>query len=219
MSWSWHAVADSWPTLVSGLKLTVEATVGGSVIALALGLVFAMVRMARVPIVWRLLMVVVEFIRGTPLLVQLYFAFFVLPTYGVTLSALNTGVIVLGLYNACYASEVYRAAVQTVPREQIEAATALNLSAARRWRSVVLPQAIPVAIPPLGNYVIAMFKESALLSTITVAEMLHNAESFGQETYRYVEPLTVAGVLYFAVSFLASSVVRWLERRTSYVRS
>lgn len=219
MSWSWHAVADAFPLLLGGLKLTVEATIGGSVIALVLGLIFALVRMARVPVVWRLLVLVTEFLRGTPLLVQLYFAFFVLPTMGITFSALSTGIVVLGLYNACYTAEVYRAAVQTVSREQLEASTALNLPAARRWRAVILPQALPAAIPPLGNYVIAMFKESALLSTITLGEMLFQAQSYGQDTYRYVEPLTVAGLLYFVVSYLASISVRWLERRTSFVRS
>lgn len=219
MSWSWHAVTDAIPQLLSGLKLTVEATIGGSVIALVLGLVFALIRIARVPILWRVLVVITEFLRGTPLLVQLYFAFFVLPTMGVTFSALTTGIVVLGLYNACYTAEVYRASVQTVSKEQLEAATALNLPGRRRWRSVILPQALPAAIPPLGNYVIAMFKESALLSTITVAEMLFQAQSYGQDTYKYVEPLTVAGLLYFVVSYLASISVRWLERRTSFVRS
>jgi polar amino acid transport system permease protein len=219
VSWSWHAVTDSWPLLISGLKLTVEATLGGSIIALVLGLVLALIRMVRVPILWRLLVVATEFLRGTPLLVQLYFAFFVLPTLGIKMSGLTTGICVLGLYNAYYMAEVYRAAVQTVAREQIEAATALNLPALRRWRAVVLPQALPAAVPALGNYVIAMFKESALLSTITVGEMLYKAQSYGQDTYRYVEPLTVAGLLYFLVSYVASVTVRWLERRTSYVRS
>lgn len=218
MSWSWHAVVDSWPTLVSGLKLTVEATIGGSAIALVVGLIFAVIRIARVPVLWRMLVVITEFLRGTPLLVQLYFAFFVLPSYGVTLSALTTGILTLGLYNACYTAEVYRAAVWTVPREQLEAATAMNLPPLRRWRAIVLPQAVRTAIPPLGNYVIAMFKESALLSTITVTELLSNAESYGQSTYRYVEPLTVAGLLYLAVSVVASTGVRWLDRRTALVR-
>lgn len=219
MNWSWHAVTDALPQLINGLKLTVEATLGGSVIALVLGLVFSVVRMARVPIVWRLLLVVTEFLRGTPLLVQLYFAFFVLPTLGVKLSGLVTGICVLGLYNACYTAEVYRAAVGTVSREQLEAATAMNLPSLRRWRAIILPQALPAAVPPLGNYVIAMFKESALLSTITVGEMLFRAQSYGQDTYRYVEPLTVAGLLYFLVSYLASVSIRSIERRTAYARS
>jgi polar amino acid transport system permease protein len=218
VSWSWQTVADCWPTLVSGLKLTVEATLGGSLIALVLGLVFAVIRIARVPLLWRVLVVITEFLRGTPLLVQLYFAFFVLPTFGVTLSALTTGIVTLGLYNACYTAEVYRAAVQTVPKEQLEAATALNLPPLRRWRAIVLPQAVRTAIPPLGNYVIAMFKESALLSTITVTELLSNADSYGQATYHYLEPLTIAGLLYLVVSVAASTAIRWLDRRMSFVR-
>lgn len=219
MTWSWQDVGHAWPMLFSGLKVTVEATIGGSLIALVLGLVFAVVRMVRVPVLWRLLLVVTEFLRGTPLLVQLYFAFFVLPSLGVQLSGLTTGICVLGLYNACYTAEVYRAAVQTVSKEQLEAATALNLPALRRWRAIVLPQALPVAAPALGNYVIAMFKESALLSTITVSELLLKAETYGQATYRYVEPMTVAGLLYLTVSVIASAGVRWLERRTTYART
>jgi polar amino acid transport system permease protein len=143
----------------------------------------------------------------------------VLPSLGVQISALTTGIFVLGLYNACYTAEVYRAAVQTVSKEQLEAATALNLPAVRRWRAIILPQALPAAAPALGNYVIAMFKESALLSTITVAELLLKAQTYGQDTYRYVEPMTVAGLLYLAVSVIASAGVRWLERRTTYART
>jgi polar amino acid transport system permease protein len=136
----------------------------------------------------------------------------------VTLPALTTGIVTLGLYNACYTAEVYRAAVQTVPKEQLEAATALNLPPLRRWRAIVLPQAVRTAVAPLGNYVIAMFKESALLSTITVTEMLANADSYGQGTYHYLEPLTMAGVLYLVVSVVASTLIRWLDRRTALVR-
>jgi len=203
---------------MAGLKLTLIATLGGSAVALVVGLALAMVRLVRVPVLWWFCVFFTDFIRGTPLLVQLYFAFFVLPSFGITLSALKIGVIVLGVYNAAYMAEVYRAAVESVPREQIEGAKALNIPVARRWRSIILPQAAPTAIPELGNYIISMFKESALLSTITVTELLQQGEAFGSVTYRYLEPLTLVGLIYLVVSYISSIGLRWLERTMTYRR-
>jgi polar amino acid transport system permease protein len=122
-------------------------------------------------------------------------------------------VIGLGVHYATYTSEVYRAGIEGVPKGQWEAATALNLPTSRVWRSVVLPQAIPRVLPALGNYVIAMFKETPLLSAITVLEMLAAAKGLGNETFRYLEPLTMVGLLFLLVSLPASLSVRRLERR------
>jgi polar amino acid transport system permease protein len=156
---------------------------------------------------------VVEFIRTTPLLVQLYFLYFVLPNFGIVLSAIMTGVIGLGLHFGAFISEVFRAGIAAVPRSQWEAATALHFSRFRTWRSVVLPQALRVVAPVLGNYIIAMFKDSALLATISVVELMARAQLIGAATYAYFVPFTIVGVMYFAVSFVASFGVRTVERR------
>jgi polar amino acid transport system permease protein len=211
--WDWDYTRDILPDLLRGLVVTVQATLVGSVVALLLGLVFALLRRSSLRAVRIVTGAFVEFIRSTPLLVQLYVLFFVLPTVGITLSGFQAGVIGLGVHYATYTSEVYRAGIEGVPRGQWEAATALNLPASRVWRSVILPQAIPRVLPALGNYVIAMFKETPLLSAITVLEMLAIAKGLGSQTFRYLEPLTLVGLLFLLVSLPASLTVRRLERR------
>ena len=213
MIWDWSYTLDILPDLLRGLVVTVQATLVGSVVAMVLGLVFALLRRSRLAVVRVVTGGFVEFVRSTPLLVQLYFLFFVLPSLGITLSGFQAGVIGLGVHYATYTSEVYRAGIEGVPRGQWEAATALNLPTSRVWRSVILPQAIPRVLPALGNYVIAMFKETPLLSAITVLEMLAVAKDLGGQTFRYLEPLTLVGLLFLLVSLPASLTVRRLERR------
>ncbi|MGI8692478.1 MAG: ectoine/hydroxyectoine ABC transporter permease subunit EhuD [Geodermatophilaceae bacterium] len=213
MIWDWAYTWDILPDLLRGLVVTVQATLVGSVVAMVLGLVFALLRRSRLAVVRVVTGGFVEFVRSTPLLVQLYFLFFVLPSLGITLSGFMAGVIGLGVHYATYTSEVYRAGIEGVPRGQWEAATALNLPTSRVWRSVILPQAIPRVLPALGNYIIAMFKETPLLSAITVLEMLAVAKGLGGQTFRYLEPLTLVGLLFLLVSLPASLTVRRLERR------
>ena len=213
MIWDWDYARDILPDLLRGLVVTVQATLVGSVVAMILGLVLALLRRSGLAVVRVVTGAFVEFIRSTPLLVQLYFLFFVLPSLGITLSGFLAGVVGLGVHYATYTSEVYRAGIEGVPKGQWEAATALNLPASRVWRSVVLPQAIPRVLPALGNYVIAMFKETPLLSAITVLEMLAAAKGLGNQTFRYLEPLTMVGLLFLLVSLPASLTVRRLERR------
>jgi polar amino acid transport system permease protein len=213
MTWDWSFFWDNLPTLLDALKTTVLATVLGSLVAIVLGLVLAILRRSDVRPVRGATKAVIEFVRSTPLLVQLYFLFFVLPSLGITLSALTTGVIGLGLHYAAYMSEVYRAGIDGVPKGQWEACTALSLPRARQWTGVILPQAIPRVLPALGNYVIAMFKDTPLLSAITVTEMLFTAKAIGSESFRYLEPITTVGLLFLVVSLLAAIPIRMLERR------
>ncbi|HVS63483.1 MAG TPA: ectoine/hydroxyectoine ABC transporter permease subunit EhuD [Thermoanaerobaculia bacterium] len=201
------------PALLSALRVTVAATVAGSLLALVLGLVLAIVR--RSPLVWlaRAGSLIVEAVRSTPLLIQIYFLYYALPGLGLRLSPLATGVIALGLHYSSYAAEVYRAGIEAVPRGQWEAARALGFSTPATWRRVVLPQAIPPIVPALGNYGVAMFKDTPLLAAITVLELLQTAKIIGAERFRYLEPLTLVGLLFLALSLLASAGVRRLERR------
>lgn len=216
MSWDWAFAAEVLPELLSALGTTVSATLVGSVLALLLGLVLALLGRAPSGVVRGITRGFVEFVRSTPLLVQLYFLFFVLPVYGIRLSAFVTGVIGLGIHYAAYTSEVYRAGIEGVPRGQWEAATALNLPRRRVWVGVVLPQAIPNVLPALGNYVIAMFKDTVLLSAITLADMMHVAQSIGSQTFRYLEPFTLVGLLFLLLSYPSSVLVRRLERRLGH---
>ncbi|MGW6906457.1 MULTISPECIES: ectoine/hydroxyectoine ABC transporter permease subunit EhuD [unclassified Streptomyces] len=213
MTWDWGAVADFMPRFWDGLLLTLQILAIGSLISFALGLVWAL--LMRTPSRWVRWPVgaVTEFIRNTPLLVQLFFLFYVLPEWGITFSALATGVFAIGLHYSTYTMQVYRAGIEAVPVGQWEAATALNLPTTRTWQVVILPQAIRRVVPALGNYVIAMLKDTPILMTITVMEMLGSARLFAQENFQFTEPLTVIGVAFILIAYPASLLVRALERR------
>lgn len=213
MIWDWHFAGKILPDLLRGLVVTIEVTLMGYVVALVLGLVWAILRRSPSRIVNQTVRWVVEFIRSTPLLVQLFFLFFALPSTGLQFSAMVTGVIGLGLHYSSYTSEVYRAGIADVPVGQWEATTALNLPRRRVWFGVVLPQAVRKVIPTLANYLIAMFKDSPLLLAITVPEMLHRAYEAGAQSLRFLEPMTIVGVLFVIVSVLSSLVLRRLEFR------
>ncbi|MFF3379572.1 ectoine/hydroxyectoine ABC transporter permease subunit EhuD [Streptomyces sp. NPDC002680] len=213
MTWDWGAVRDFMPHFWEGLLVTLQALALGSLISFTLGLVWAL--LMRTPTRWVRwpVGVVTEFVRDTPLLVQLFFLFYVLPEWGIAASALTTGVLAIGLHYSTYTMQVYRAGIEAVPPGQWEAATALSLPLRRTWTSVVLPQAVRRVVPALGNYVIAMLKDTPLLMTITVLEMLGEARLFSQEHFQFTEPLTVIGVAFVLISFPASLLVRTLERR------
>jgi polar amino acid transport system permease protein len=216
--WQWSYFWKVFPGIIGeGLWITFQATVYGSVIAYVLGLVFALLRRSRFAAVRGVVWAIIEFIRSTPLLVQIFFLFYVFPDFGIKFEPLTTGVIALGLHYATYAAEVYRAGIEAVPPGQWEAATALSLPRSRTWRAVILPQAIPRVLPALGNYSISMLKETPLLLTISVVDIAGSAFQQGSSSFRYVEPITVAGILFLVLSLAASLLVRWLERRVGTV--
>ncbi|MEU9649106.1 ectoine/hydroxyectoine ABC transporter permease subunit EhuD [Streptomyces sp. NPDC048110] len=216
MKWDWSAVSDFMPHFWDGLLVTLQILVLGSLVSFGLGLVWAL--LMRVPSRWVTwpVGVVTEFVRNTPLLVQLFFLFYVLPEWNITFSALTTGVVAIGLHYSTYTMQVYRAGIEGVPVGQWEAATALNLSMRRTWTAVVLPQAIRRVTPALGNYVISMLKDTPLLMAITVLEMLGEARLFSQQNFQFTEPLTVIGVAFIVISYLASLALRALERRLAH---
>jgi len=214
MDWNWQSAYDSIPLLLKGLLVTVELTLLGSALGYALGLVLALLRQARIPVLSQAVWLFIEFIRSTPLLIQVFVLYWLVPPLtGLTMSAFVTGVVALGVHYASYSAEVYRAGIEAVPKGQWEAATALNLPTSRVWTAVVLPQAIPRVLPALGNYTIAMFKETPLLLAIGVLDVLNRAKEVGAQTFRVVEPYTLAGVLFLLVSLPASLLVRRWERR------
>lgn len=212
-NWDWNFIGQILPALLRGLLVTLLATVLGSLIAFSLGLVFTLLLRSRLWVVRAPVRGLVEFVRSTPLLVQVYFLFFVLPNFGVTLSAITVGVLGLGLHYATYTADVYRAGIDAVPRGQWEAALALNLPRTRVWTGVVLPQAIPRVLPALGNYVISMFKETPLLIGIGVLDLVGEARQVGNLTFRYPEPYTLVGLLFLALSYPSALLIRRLERR------
>lgn len=213
IDWSWEFTFAILPALAAALVTTVAATLGGACLALTLGLLLALLRRTRWRVVRAVTGALVEFVRSTPLLIQIYVVFYVLPRFGIGMTPFLTGVIALGVHYSTYTSEVYRAGIDSVPQGQWDAARALSLPPWRTFSRVIAPQALPPVIPALGNYVVAMFKDTPLLSTITVLELMYTAKNIGAQTFRYLEPFTIVGVLFLVVSLAAASGIRLLERR------
>ena len=219
MKWDWDFAAEIMPELLSGLWVTVRVTLIGYSVAAVGGLLFALLRRSRFKIIRWPTALVIEFVRSTPLLVQLFFLFFVLPDFGILLSPLQAGIIGLGLHYSAYTSEAYRAGIESVDKTQWEGAVALNMSATTTWLRVILPQAIPTVLPALGNYLISMFKDAPLLSVITVVGVLRSAQTIASHTFRFVEPLTMVGLLFLVVSIPSALFVRLLERHYGFQRA
>lgn len=216
MSW-WNnkAAGELLPLLLEGFRVTLLATLLGSLLALTLGLVFAFVIRTGPAYVTRPLGWVLQFIRFTPPLAQLFFAFYVIrPSLGIKLDALTVGIIVLGVHYATYNAEIYRAGIEGVPKGQWEAITALSLPRGRAWLDVILPQAVRRVLPSLGNNVIIMFKEVPVLSAIAVTEMIRVGKEYTSDHFAYyIEAFTIAGLIYLAASYPTSLLMRKLEVR------
>jgi polar amino acid transport system permease protein len=210
MIWDWAFAFEIIPVLARAAIVTVEATLLGFAIAASLGLVLAVVRIA-VPWTGWTISVLVELIRSTPLLIQIFFVYFVFPKFGVVIDAFAAGVIAIGVHYAAYCSEVYRAGFDNIPRGQWEASVALNLSSWTTFRDIIIPQAIPPVVPALGNYLVALFKETPLLSAIAVLELMQTAKIIGSETFRYTEPITLVGLFFLAMSLVSAMLIRGLE--------
>ncbi|MCP4135171.1 MAG: ectoine/hydroxyectoine ABC transporter permease subunit EhuD [bacterium] len=213
MEWDWNYLLETLPALLRASLITLQATLLGSLLALILGLILAILRRSGFrPVKWAAWFFV-EFIRSTPLLVQIYFFYYVFPSFGIKLSPLLTGVIALGLHFGSYMSEVYRAGIEGIPRGQWEASIALNLSKMRTFKDIIIPQTIPPILPVMGNYVIAMLKETPQLSAITVLELMLVAKITGSENAGYLEPFTAVGILFLIFSLTASYGIKVLERK------
>lgn len=200
------------PILGIGLIVTVEATVAGFLIAMGFGLVLALLRRSRIKAIAWPTGLVIEFIRDTPLLVQLFFLYYVLPIYGITLPAFLTGALALGLQYSAYTSEVYRGGLDAVPRGQWEASIALNLSRAKTYRDVVIPQAVPRIVPALGNYLVSMLKDTPVLSVVSVLDMLNLANLIGDRTFQYLVPLSLVGLIFLILTIVCSAGIHLIER-------
>ena len=210
--WRWDFAIEILPNMLWATLNTILAAGIGYAIAAIVGLLFLLGQRTPIKIVNMVNREIVEFIRSTPLLIQLFFVYFVLPQFGITLSAWVCGMITIGLHFGTYLSEVYRGALEGVPKTQWEACRALNFSTFYTYRKIVLPQAFPIAIPGMGNYLVGIFKDTPLLSTIGVAELFHAATAVGGYHYRYLEPYTIVGLIFLILSVPAAMGIRKLER-------
>ena len=200
------------PLLLNATLVTIRIAVLGYILAFILGLFFAILRIAGNIYIVKILLLFTEFIRLTPLLVQLFFFYYVLPEVGIKLPAEPTGIIVLGLHYSTFTAEVFRTGILAVSLGQWEASNALGLSKIIKWYKIILPQSIRPMIPALGNYLIQLFKEVPLLSTITVYELLNTANLIAGQTFRYFEVLSLVALLFFLISYPSALFFKKLEK-------
>ena len=200
--------------LLGGLLLTVELTFVVITISLVFALVVALAGMSRfAPLRW-LVKAYIEVIRGTPLLLQLIYVYYVLPEIGIRLDAFTAGVLALTLNYSAYISEVYRSGIQAIAKGQHDAAAALGMTHALAMRRIILPQAIRIVVPALGNYFIGLFKDTALCSAVSIQELVFTAQVHAALNFQYFTLYTVVAAMYFLVSFPAARLVGYLERVT-----
>ncbi|WP_411878657.1 amino acid ABC transporter permease [Polaromonas sp. YR568] len=203
-----------WRNLLSGALVTVEITAVALVLGCIMGLLVGIGRLnpAR-RVVYALCTSYVAAIRGTPLLVQLFILFFGLPQFGIMLPAFVCGVIGLGIYSGAYVSEIVRGAIQSIDRGQMEAARSIGMSYGTAMRNIILPQALVRMIPPLGNEFIALIKNSALVSLLTIHELMHEGQKIISVSYRSLEVYLVIAVMYFVLTGLTTLALRRIEQR------
>jgi polar amino acid transport system permease protein len=201
------------PILLTGVKLTIIVTLGSLVLSTLLGLVWALMRVSGVRVLSGAAVVIVNVIRGIPIIVQLFYIYFVLPDFGITLTALQAAIIGLGIAYSAYQSENFRAGIEAIDRGQVEAAYSLGLSWALTMRKVVLPQAIRIVLPPYGNIMIMMLKDSSQASTITVAELALQGKLIASSTFQNTTVFTLVAALYLVMSVPLIVLAGRLERR------
>ena len=214
MDLDFSPVWAGWPQLLHGALVTVEITAVSLLLGCVLGLLIGIGRLnPKRRIVYRLCTAYVAAIRGTPLLVQLFIWFFGLPQFGIMLPAFACGMVGLGIYSAAYVSEIVRGAIQSVDRGQMEAARSIGLSSGQAMRSVILPQAIVRMIPPLGNEFIALIKNSALVSLLTIHDLMHEGQKIISVSYRSLEVYLAIAIIYFILTGLTTLALGRLELR------
>ncbi|NNG19447.1 amino acid ABC transporter permease [Naumannella sp. ID2617S] len=200
------------PQLIGAAPVVIQLSLGAMALALVLGLLIALARISRFRVLQVIALIYVEILRGTPLLVQLVYIFFVLPAVGIDIQPLPAGILGLGLNYAAYLSEVFRSSILSVERGQTEAALSLGYTPTKALWRVVLPQSMVVSLGPIGNYFIAMVKDTALTSVIAVTEILKQANIINSETFETTAVYTAAALLYLAISLPLSRIVHGIER-------
>ena len=216
MDFDFSPVWGGWRELLHGAFVTIEITLGAIILGCLIGLVIGLGRLdPRRRIVFGLCTAYVSFIRGTPLLVQLFIWFFGLPHFGLNFPAFFCGIVGMGIYSGAYVSEIVRGAIQSIERGQMEAARSLGMPYRMAMREIVVPQALVRMIPPLGNEFIALIKNSSLVSLLTIADLMHEGQKIISTSYRSLEVYLAIALVYFVLTNLTGLGLRLVERRLS----
>jgi polar amino acid transport system permease protein len=201
------------PILLQGLRLTILVTIGSLALSTVLGLVWALMRVSGIWWLGLIAKIVVNTLRGIPILVQLFYWYFVMPEFGIRLTALQASIIGLGIAYSAYHSENFRAGIEAIDHGQIEAAQSIGMGWGLMMRRVILPQAIRIILPPYGNIMVMMLKDSSQASTITVAELTLQGQLIASSTFKNLSVYTMVAALYLSMSLPLIAFVGWLERR------
>lgn len=211
--------AEFLPILLQGVGLTILVTLGSLLLSTILGLVWALLRVSGLRALSLLSAGLINVIRGIPIIVLLFYLYFVMPDFGITLTALQAAILGLGIAYSAYQAENFRAGIEAIDKGQIEASESLGMGWAMMMRRVVVPQAVKIILPPYGNIMIMMLKDSSQASTITVAELTLKGQLIAASTFKYTSVLTMVAVLYLVMSVPLILFVGWLERRMQRARS
>ena len=205
-----------WPRLLSGTGITVAQFLLAAVLGIAISLVRGLMKLSENRLMRGTAITYIEFFRGTSLLVQLYWIFFVLPLFGITVEKFTAGYLAVGMNIGAYGAELVRGGILSVPKGQWEAALALNMSPAQRMRRIILPQALVNMLPPWGNLMIELLKGTALVSLISVTDLMFEARQINNTTFLSAQIFGTALIIYYILArFMVTPFMRWLERHMS----
>lgn len=219
MDFSWDVFTEVFPYLLRGAKVTLTLTLVSLAFGIALGLLLGLARVSANPVIRGAAVAYIEVIRGTPLLMQLIFIYYGLPSVGIVLDAYAAGILGLSLNSAAYVGEIFRAGIQSVAKGQVEAARASGLTYAQSMRYVVLPQALRVVLPPLTNEFVAMLKDTSLVSTLAVAELLRVGREMQAWKSNTFSPFAGVALIYLSMTIPMTKLARHFEKRTGAGRA
>jgi len=209
----WRDTVEFLPILMSGVALTIMVTIGSLLLSTVLGMVWALMRVSGIGVLTGFSGGLINVIRGIPIIVLLFYLYFVMPEFGVTLTALQAAILGLGIAYSAYQAENFRAGIEAIDKGQIEAAQAIGMSWWQTMRRVVLPQAVRIVLPPYGNVMIMMLKDSSQASTITVAELALQGKLIASSTFKNTSVFTLVALMYLTMSIPLILLVRHFEKR------
>ena len=211
----WRDTVEFFPILMSGVALTIMVTIGSLLLSTVLGMVWALMRVSGIGVLTGFSGGLINVIRGIPIIVLLFYLYFVMPEFGVTLSALQAAILGLGIAYSAYQAENFRAGIEAIDKGQIEAAQAIGMSWWQTMRRVVLPQAVKIVLPPYGNVMIMMLKDSSQASTITVAELALQGKLIASSTFKNTSVFTLVALMYLTMSIPLILLVRHFENKAN----
>ena len=214
-----NQVLEFYPLLIKGTITTIELTILGAILALIISFIVGLARISNFSIVRIIAIIYLEFFRGSSAIVQMFFIYFVLPMWGIYFDALTAGVIACGCNVGAYGSEVVRGALLAVSKEQHEASKALNYSNYKRYRYVIIPQAIPIMIPTFGNLLIELLKLTAVASLITISDLTYMAQIIRVQTALTLEPFLLILIIYFIIASILVKIVDLISKKFSKGRN